>query len=51
MITQKAISVKMDAETLTELDLECYVSAKKRNRATTEVARAALKGIAALNDE
>lgn len=32
MITQKAISVKMDATTLEELDRECYYHGKKRNR-------------------
>lgn len=32
MITQKAISVKMDATTLEELDRECYYNGKKRNR-------------------
>lgn len=32
MITQKAISVKMDAVTLEELDRECYYNGKKRNR-------------------
>ena len=29
MITQKAISVKMDAVTLEELDRECYYNGKK----------------------
>lgn len=32
MITQTAISVKMDAVTLEELDRECYYNGKKRNR-------------------
>ena len=32
MITQKAISVTMDAITLEKLDQECYYSGMKRNR-------------------
>lgn len=31
MITQKSISLKIDKELLVRLDVECYVSAKKRN--------------------
>lgn len=32
MITTKPISFKIDKELLEKLDMECYVSAKKRNR-------------------
>lgn len=32
MVTQKPISAKIDLSTLEELDLECYVSGRARNR-------------------
>ncbi len=31
MVTQKPISLKLNYSTLEELDLECYVSGRKRN--------------------
>lgn len=32
MVNQKPISAKIDLSTLEELDLECYVSGRARNR-------------------
>ena len=32
MVTQKPISAKIDLSTLEELDLECHVSGRARNR-------------------
>lgn len=39
MITQKPISMKIDAALLEELDLECYVSGQPRNRVINAAVR------------
>lgn len=39
MITQKAISVKLDVDTLLQLDKECDLGYMKRNRIINEAVR------------
>ena len=51
MITQKAISVKMDAVTLEELDRECYFHGKKRNRVINDAVEHYMKHLDKVREE